>query len=80
MTFEQWMQRPVYVTQCYTAKIAREMCGIFLPEGRGLATKGPHPLDLFRAYPQYRDAAAQGLRNRVADQVRRERAAKKETA
>ncbi len=77
MTFEQWIKRPVYVVHCHTFKIALRLLGIPVPAAdRGLATRGPSRIDLFRAYPQFRDANAQGLRNLVADEVRRERVRK----
>jgi hypothetical protein len=55
MTFEQWKQRPVYVAQCKTAGLARDL-GLFCFH--------------FRALPAYRDAQAQRARNAVADVVR----------
>ncbi len=63
MTFEQWMQRPVYVTQCRTWKMAANMdlcCA------------------RFRALPPYRDEEARRARNLVAARMRAERRAVRE--
>jgi len=74
MTFEQWKRRPVYVVQCFTARIANELCGIRLLPGQGLAlvfgAHGNHGLDTFRALRPYRSQAANALRTRVAAHVR----------
>lgn len=56
MTFEQWMQRPVYVVQVLTWRIA---CARNLTSGHG-----------FRALPGRRSNAAMSARNEVADLVR----------
>jgi hypothetical protein len=56
--FEQWMNRPTYVVQCCTRRIAVEM----FPENAGMFR--------FRAKPEYRNDAARALRTAVALKVR----------
>ena len=51
MTFEQWMNRPVYRTQVTTWRIYVEMLG--LDSGKAYATPGNHPLALLRLRPAY---------------------------
>lgn len=63
MTFEQWLQRPVYVAQCRTWKMAADM---------GLTCAR------FRALPPYRDEAARQARNLVAAKMRADRRAVRE--
>lgn len=58
LSFEQWMRRPVYVTQCKTWRIAKAI---------GVCCIG------FRCLPGHRDSEAQRARQLVADMVRRER-------
>lgn len=81
MTFEQWQQRPVYVTQVRTFKRALELLKIEVPaEGRGLATRPPHVLDTFRALPGHRDQYGQALRDMVAVSIRMDRFNKRHPA
>lgn len=56
MTFDEWMKRPVYVAQCKTAKLARE-----------LGVIGYH----FRVLPSYRNAQILADRKEIADAMRR---------
>ena len=74
MTFDQWLNRPVYKAQCYTFARALKLIGIEQPaKDGGIATRGPHILDTFRAFPQYRDEYAKTLRGMVALSIRMER-------
>lgn len=78
MTFDQWLNRPVYKVQCYTFSRALKLIGMESPaNGGGIATKGPHILDTFRAFPPYRDESAKVLRSMVALSVRMDRLAKR---
>lgn len=70
MTFDEWLNRPVYKVQCFTFKLAKELLG--LPKG-DFVTTGNHPIVNFRAAPAYRDAKALHLRKTVADIVRQKR-------
>ena len=66
MTFEQWINRPVYKAQCFTASILRDLYG--LPNG-DIATRGDdtgHPLNYFRVVHAYRCAKSREIRKRVA--------------
>jgi hypothetical protein len=74
MTFDQWLNRPVYKAQVKTFNIARGLLG--LPDG-DLATSGNHPVSEFRVLPKYRTAQGLALRKRVADIARQLRKAKK---
>lgn len=58
MTFEQWLQRPVYVAQCKTWALAAKM---------GLCCHR------FRALPAYRDLEAKIAREKVAVAIRAQR-------
>lgn len=72
--FDAWQDRPVYKVQCYTFGRALKLIGMESPaNGGGIATKGPHILNTFRALPPYRDESAKVLRGMVALSVRMER-------
>lgn len=58
MTFEEWLRRPVYVVQCKTWALAAVL---------GVACVR------FRCLPGYRDAEARAARNKVCQEVRRQR-------
>ena len=76
MTFDQWLNRPVYKIQSHTFKLAQQALGMpQLKPSQGVATRGDHVLATFRAFPQYRTPEAKALRQRVAAMVRLERAA-----
>lgn len=74
MTFDEWLNRPVYKAQVKTFNIARELFGA--PNG-DLVTTGNHPLAEFRVVAKYRTAQGLALRKRVADIARQLRKAKK---
>ena len=67
MTFDQWLNRPVYKTQVHTAKVLTDLMG--LPNG-AIATKENHPLLYFRIVSKYRCKYSLALRKLVADKVR----------
>lgn len=74
MGFEEWRRRPVYRTQCFTFSVARQLCGINLKPGQGLAmaigdTSG-QGLDEFRCLPPFRTEQAKELRDRVAAHIK----------
>ena len=58
-TFGQWKQRPVYVVQCYTSRIADAL--------------GLLPSIGYRSLPGYRDTYAQTARDFIALSVRIDR-------
>lgn len=58
LTFEQWLNRPVYLTQCKTWAAAK-MLGVCCIR--------------FRSLPGYRDDEAKRARKLVADMMRKER-------
>lgn len=58
LTFEQWLNRPVYLTQCKTWAAAK-MLGVCCIR--------------FRSLPGYRDDEAKHARKLVADWMRKER-------
>ena len=70
MTYEQWINRPVYKAQVHTASTLKALIG--LPNGN-LATKGNHPFLYFRLISSYRCAYSLALRKKVADIVRETR-------
>ena len=70
MTFDQYMNRPVYKAQVKTFNIARALFGV--PNG-DLVTPGNHPLAEFRVVPKYRSPQGLALRKQVADIVRESR-------
>lgn len=72
MTFDQWLNRPVYKAQVHTANIARGL--LAMPAG-DIATTPAHPIMLLRLLPAYRCAASLALRKRIADIVRASRRA-----
>jgi len=74
MTFDQWLNRPVYKAQVKTFNIARGLLG--LPDG-DLATSGNHLVNEFRVLPKYRTVQGLALRKRVADIARQLRKDKK---
>lgn len=71
LTFEQWLNRPVYKVQVYTAQLCNSLMG--LPAG-ALATPVDHPIMLLRLRPGHRPPASLALRKQIADQVRHLRA------
>lgn len=71
MTFEEWMNRPVYKAQVHTARIAARFLGL----SGNIATTFDHPMMLLRPLPPYRTAASLAFRKMIADAVRHERAA-----
>ena len=36
--FEEWKRRPVYMAHCFTANLARQLCGVQLKPGEGMAS------------------------------------------
>lgn len=74
--FEQFMRRPVYKVQCFTTRIARQLVGIHVPNGQGLASAmdAISGLHTFRCLSPYRDDAGKLLRARVARHIRTLRA------
>ena len=78
-TFEQWRRRPVYAAQCRTFAVARELCGVTLTNGQGLATRmgaSDNGLSLFRVLRPFRTQQAKALRDRVAAHFKAERLAR----
>ena len=71
LSFEQWLNRPVYKAQVYTAQLCNALMG--LPAG-ALATPVNHPIMLLRLRPGHRPPASLALRKQIADQVRHLRA------
>ena len=70
MTYEQWINRPVYKAQVHTANILKMIMG--MPSGN-IATKGNHPFLYFRVTKSYRCEYSLALRKKVADIVRETR-------
>lgn len=70
MTYEQWINRPVYKSQVHTANILKMIMG--MPFGN-IATKGNHPFLYFRLVSSHRCAYSLALRKKVADIVRETR-------
>ena len=70
MTYEQWINRPVYKAQIHTANTLKALMG--LPSGN-LVTKGNHPFLYFRLVSSHRCAYSLALRKKVADVVRETR-------
>lgn len=68
MTFEEWINRPVYRAQVTTAQLHAEMIG--LDPAKAYATPFDHPLALLRLRPQYRCARSRAIRKALADRVR----------
>ena len=69
-TFKEWLNRPVYKVQVYTAKVASEILG--LPDAN-IVTSTNHPMMLLRPLPAYRCAKSLAFRKRIADIVRQSR-------
>jgi len=73
-SFEEWLRRPVYMAHCFTSKLARELCGIQLKSGEGMASvhspTGAYGLSTFRALKPFRSREGNELRGRVAARVR----------
>lgn len=69
MTFDQWLNRPVYKAQVHTFNIAKQLYGL----SGNVVTTGNHPITYFRLVPQHRCATALAIRKRVADIVRMQR-------
>ena len=59
----------VYTVQCKTAAVLNKIWGL---EG-DIATKGSHPLLLFRLLPPYRNKQSLEIRKMVSDKVRQQR-------
>lgn len=70
MTYEQWINRPVYKSQVHTANILKMIMG--MPSGN-IATKENHPFLYFRVTKCYRCEYSLALRKKVADAVRETR-------
>ena len=68
MTFEEWLNRPVYRVQVTTARELARLIG--LDPNAAIATRGDHPLLHFRLLPQHRTPQALALRQMVADRMR----------
>jgi len=75
MTFEQWLNRPVYKVQCIAFRKAKELCGI--DPNSNLATRGASVFDTFAALPGHRDKYAQVLRDMVALSLKMDRLQKR---
>ncbi len=75
--FEEWKRRPVYMAHCFTANLARQLCGVQLKPGEGMASVMGIPeamgLSTFRALAPFRSAEANELRSSVAALARRMR-------
>lgn len=75
--FEEWKRRPVYMAHCFTANLARQLCGVQLKPGEGMASVMGVPeamgLITFRALAPFRSAEANELRSGVAALARRMR-------
>lgn len=68
MTFEEWINRPVYRVQVTTARQLRYMLNVDVMAA--LATSPDHPLALLRVRPAYRCARSRAIRKAVADRMR----------
>jgi len=71
MTFDQWLNRPVYKAQVIAFRRAKELCGI--DPNANLAAHGGHPLCTFNALPGHRDPYAKALRDMVALSLKMDR-------
>lgn len=75
--FEEWKRRPVYAVHCKTYSVAKQLCGIDLAPGQGLATPmhsvRTDALSSFRCLRAYRTPEANQLRTAVARHVRAQR-------
>lgn len=70
MTFDEWLNRPVYKAQVHTFTVAREMFGCPIGD---LVTNAAHPLVHFRALPSQRTEYGKRIRKIVAEKVRESR-------
>ena len=68
MTFEEWLNRPVYRVQVTTARELSRLLG--LDPLAAHATRGDHPMLHFRLLPPHRTPQALALRKLVADRMR----------
>jgi hypothetical protein len=68
MTFEEWLNRPVYRVQVTTARELSSLLG--LDPLAAHATTGDSPLMHFRVLPAHRTARSLALRKLVADRMR----------
>ena len=68
MTYEEWINRPVYRAQVTTARMLRHMLNLDVMAA--LATSPEHPIALLRLRPQYRCARSRAIRKALADRVR----------
>jgi hypothetical protein len=68
MTFNEWINRPVYRVQITTTREMLRLVG--LDPLAAHATKGDSPLIHFRAVPAHRTACSLALRKLVADRMR----------
>lgn len=68
MTFEEWLNRPVYRAQVTTARELARLIG--LDPNAAIATRGDHPMLHFRLLPPHRTPQALALRKLVADRMR----------
>ncbi len=68
MTFEEWLNRPVYRVQVTTARELARLIG--LDPNTALATRGDHPMLHFRLLPPHRTPQSLTLRKLVADRMR----------
>jgi hypothetical protein len=70
MTFDQWINRPVYKAQVATSNMAKQLLN--MPNG-DIATSGNHPILHLRLAKPYRNAYSIALRKQVADAMRLKR-------
>ena len=68
MTFEEWLNRPVYRVQVTTARELSRLVG--LDPLAAHATIGDSPLLHFRVLPAHRTARSLAIRKLVADRMR----------
>ena len=70
MTFDQWINRPVYKAQVATFNIAKQLLNM---PNSDIATSGNHPILHLRLAKPYRNAYSIALRKQVADAMRLKR-------
>ena len=63
MTFDEWLNRPVYKAQCKTFEVAKAI--LKLPKG-DIYTSGNHPVLYLRLVPAHRCELSLALRKQVA--------------
>ena len=68
MTFEEWLNRPVYRVHVTTARELSRLVG--LDPLAAHATIGDSPLLHFRLFPAHRTARSLAIRKLVADRMR----------